>query len=147
MGKAQNNWVKRTSRKCVLPRKQNLQNTRCIARLASMCGCLKNRTCLLQYSTQVRTGACVWERSAGRENTPTPDPRLPSPLTNPSGPGRVRTVKTLISKYTFTHVHKQSSESLPEAAIDNEEDGNEEGGHLAGVDEGVRPVETIKINK
>lgn len=36
---------------------------------------------------------------------------------------------------------KQSSGSLPEAAVDNEEDGNEEGGHLAGVDEGVRPGE------
>lgn len=28
----------------------------------------------------------------------------------------------------------------PEAAIDDEKDGDEEGGHLAGVDQGVRPV-------
>lgn len=36
---------------------------------------------------------------------------------------------------------KRRSGSLPEAAVDDEEDGNEEGGHLAGVDQGVRPVE------
>lgn len=29
----------------------------------------------------------------------------------------------------------------PEAAIDDEEDGDEEGGHLAGVNQGVGPAE------
>lgn len=29
----------------------------------------------------------------------------------------------------------------PEAAIDDEEDGDEESGHLAGVDEWVRPID------
>lgn len=29
----------------------------------------------------------------------------------------------------------------PEAAVDDEKDGDEEGGHLAGVDEGVRPTQ------
>lgn len=43
-------------------------------------------------------------------------------------------------EYRFIYVFKQSSRSLPEAAVDNEENRNEEGGHLAGVDKGVRPV-------
>lgn len=31
--------------------------------------------------------------------------------------------------------------SSPEAAIDDEKDGDEEGGHLAGVNQGVGPAE------
>lgn len=72
----------------------------------------------------------------------------------------LRTITEYHIDYGFTHktltwstntrywfqVCSERDESLPEASIDDEKDGDKEGWHLAGVDKGVRPEKTKEVS-